>query len=425
MAELAQVLLEHARSIGLDVEQEAKERSDEPIALEEKVIQMAIMGKPNVGKSTLLNAIVRSERVITGPVPGLTRDAIHLDWTHNNRLFRLVDTAGLTRITPVCKANSAEASQLLQEDKKNVVRIEKNIQPRLSDSRLTAQISLPGTEDTDPLYDPAQFSYQISELALNDALNSLRFAQVVLLVIEGRHGRFSKIDLQLAQKCLREGRALVVCANKRDLVLDAGVSPLQYEQGVVLHCRQYMKEFGEVRVVSCSALNKEGVDRVLDVVTQVHDSWSKRVSTWVLNRWLKDRLVSASPPREGGKAIIIKFITQVKTRPPTFALFCNAQELPESYERFMRSHIQSDFKLEGVPIRFVVRKTVGNPVKMKLLQKGHSRRGVGHKETRGVGPNRDKKNIMGKRKSVVERDMRRRRDTRRKKKKTYTSKTYY
>lgn len=344
MAELARHLLEIAQERKLDTLLDAEERFESaPKTIEEKTIQLAIMGKPNVGKSTLLNAIVGNERVITGPTPGLTRDAIHVDWTFKGRTFKLVDTAGLTRITPVTKINSSESSQLLQEDKRNMQRIQNNSEPKLHETKLSKQIDLPGISETDPVDDPSQYSYQISELALTDALNSLRFAQVVLLVIEGKHGKFNKIDLQIAQKCLVEGRSLVVCANKRDIVMSAGVTAKLYEEGVVLHCRQYLKEFGEVRVVSCSATEADGIDGVLQAVLETHDSWSRRISTWVLNRWIKDALVSTNPPRAAGKEVTIKYMTQVKTRPPTFAVFCNMEELPGFFERHLRYFTQFIF----------------------------------------------------------------------------------
>ena len=337
MAELAQHLLEIAQEHKLDTLKGSEEADASlPKSLEEKTIQLAIMGKPNVGKSTLLNAIVGNERVITGPTPGLTRDAIHVDWNFKGRTFKLVDTAGLTRITPVTKINSSESSQLLQEDKRNMQRIQNDIEPKLHETKLSKQIDLPGVKETDPMNDPSQYSYQISELALTDALNSLRFAQVVLLVIEGKHGKFNKIDLQIAQKCLVEGRAFVVCANKRDIVMSAGVTAKLYEEGVILHCRQYLKEFGEVRVVSCSATEADGIEGVLQAVLETHDSWSRRISTWVLNRWIKDALLSSNPPRAAGKEVTIKYMTQVKTRPPTFAVFCNMEELPGFFERHLR-----------------------------------------------------------------------------------------
>lgn len=155
-----------------------------PISVEERVIQLAIMGKPNVGKSTLMNAICREDRVITGPTPGLTRDSVSVEWTFRDRKFRLVDTAGLTRITP-------HKQRLTADDKKNVTRIE---------SMLKDTVVLPGIQRMDPESDPSQFSCQVSEFSLVSALNALRFSQVVILMIQGDQGKFSKIDLQLAEK---------------------------------------------------------------------------------------------------------------------------------------------------------------------------------------------------------------------------------
>lgn len=262
--------------------------SKEAIKLEERVVQLAIMGRPNVGKSTLLNAFIGEERCITGPTPGLTRDAVHVEWTYNKRLFRLVDTAGLTRIRPDRK--------LLEDsgwEKKNFKMQEKV-------GKYFDKYTLPGIELMNPEEDPSQYSYQISELALVSALNALRFAQVVLLVVESDQGKFSKLDLQLARKCLEEGRALVIAANKTDeVMLKAGISSKQYTDGVRNHCDQFMREFGEVPIVATTAIDNKGTSRLLETVLVTHDAWSKRISTWVLNRWLKDTLVVSPLKRVG------------------------------------------------------------------------------------------------------------------------------
>jgi hypothetical protein len=274
------------------------------------------------------------------------------------------------------------------------------------------QVKLPGIELMDPEADPSQFSYQVSEMALLSALNALRFAQVVLLVVDGRDGRFSHVELQLARKCLDEGRALVIAGNKKDLVLERGVSGNAYEEGIRQHCEELMREFGDVPVVSCAAVSGNGTRRLLDIVVATHDAWSKRVPTWVLNRWIKETMVTASPPRTAGRPFKLKYATQIKTRPPTFALFCNASELPGFLERFLRSRMQKDFGLQGVPIRFEVRKTTGAPVDQALLKQGkHTRRGVGHGEGRGVGPSHIDQPIQLKR-AKVQQNVRRRRDTR-------------
>jgi GTP-binding protein len=258
--------------------------------------------------------------------------------------------------------------------------------------------------------DPSQFSYQVSEFALVSALNSLRFAQVVLLVVEGSTGKFSKLDLQLARKCLEEGRGLVIAANKKDLVSANGVSNKQYEDGVRKHCDSFMREFGDIPVIAVSGLENSGVNRILSSVLSVHDAYSKRIDTWVLNKWLKDLMVSQSAPRIGGKNVTIKYMTQVKSRPPTFALFTNIPELPGSYERFIRSRLQHDLSLQGVPIRFSIRKTTGRDVdKARLSQGMKTRRGVGHGESRPVGPKREEESDLRRRRKVQ--DTRRRRDT--------------
>jgi len=321
-----------------------------PITLQERVIQMAIMGKPNVGKSTLLNAICREERVIVGPTAGLTRDSIAVEWAFRGRRFRLVDTAGLTRILP-------HKQRLSADDKKNVSRIE---------AMLKDTVALPGVRGLSRDADPSQFSCQVSEAALVSALHSLRFSQVVLLVIEGDQGKFSKIDLQLAEKCKREGRAMVIVANKADVVAEkGGVSATDYAKGVRKHTDHYMKEFGHIPIVTTCALRSQGIGRLLTTVIRTHDAWSARISTWVLNRWLADLMVAAHAPRVSGKIVKIKYMTQIKSRPPVFALFCNVDSLPSFFERFLRFKLQSEFRLEGIHVRFAVRRTETRAVNRK------------------------------------------------------------
>jgi GTP-binding protein len=276
--------------------------------------------------------------------------------------------------------------------------------------------------------DPSQFSEQISELALLSALNALQFAQVVLVVVESSQGKFSKIDLQLARKCLEEGRAVVIAANKSDLLFKnynnissssnsknnenedekRSISAKEFEENVKSHAEDFFKEFGDVPVVSCSGLRKKNIPRILDTVLKTHDAWSRRIDTWLLNAWLKDLMVTSPAPRVGKKSINIKYITQVKTRPPSFAIFTNVVKLPLFFERFLRFKIQSNFNLCGIPIRFVIRKTKGKEVKKNLLNLGkQARRGVGRGEGRGVGKKRKMSNF--KRKVKISQDLRRRR----------------
>jgi predicted GTPase len=397
------------------------------IPLADRIIQLAIMGRPNVGKSTLLNAFIQEERAITGPMAGLTRDAIHAEWSHNERLFRLVDTAGLTRL----RTNK----QLLEgvKEKRRTAEVEKTgmlLSAAESDSAAVAAaasggsaaarnyvdsaVKLPGRDLANPELDPSQYSYQISEFSLISALNALRFAQVVLIVVEGTQGRFSKVDLQLARKCLEEGRGLVIAANKADIMERGGVNATKYEDGVKEHIAEFMREFGEVPIVVSSGTKQQGVDRILNTVIKVHDAWSRRIDTGSLNNWMRDLMVTQPPPRVDGKALNLKYMTQVKARPPTFALFTNMKEIPIFFERFLKSNIQKSFGLEGVPVRFVIRKTSGldvhrskgavgaggAPVKARSAKSPLGVGGwkkMGSKNNTGkkglVGPNRDRKRM--------------------------------
>eukprot|EP01040_Poterioochromonas_malhamensis_P008840 gene8840-9575_t len=370
--------------------------------LKNKTIQVAIMGRPNVGKSTLLNAIIGENRVIAGPLPGLTRDSIEVEWTYQDRQFRLVDTAGLTRIHT--------NKQLLSDIK---VKAHQSVSNVLKQSVKEARVRLPGKEMIEHIDDvPSQFSEQISEYALMSAFHALRFAQVVILVVESLQGKFLKLDLQLAQKCLEEGRCVMIVANKADLVLSRGISLNLYENQVEQHVSEAIRELGKVPIIACSAINNIGIDKILTTVIDLHDTYSKRIPTWILNRWMKELMVTAPTARLGTKAVRIKYITQVKVRPPSFLLFSNVVNLPPFVEKFFKTRLQSEFALAGIPLRLEVKKTKGNPVKMHLLKQGkHTRRGTGLGESRGkVGKDRKLHRQIQQRREKV--DERRRRDTR-------------
>eukprot|EP00605_Chrysophyceae_sp_TOSAG23-4_P000222 GSChrysophyteH1.ASY1.ANO1.259.1 assembled CDS len=355
LADLATMLVLEAR---------ARDCAEEEVP--ERTIQMALMGRPNVGKSTLLNAIVGSDRVIAGPVAGLTRDAVPVGWKYKGRQFILVDTAGLTRTRTV---------------------------PAFLDH-----------------------SYLINELSLLSALNALKYAQVVCIVVDAEQQNFSKVDLSLARLCLTEGRGLVILANKLDLMDRVGMSATAFAASVKEHADEFLREFGDIPVIPTSGLQGRGVDRAMKEIIRTHDSWSRRIDTWVLNQWIKDTMTSAPRPRAGDKDVNIKYMTQVTSRPPEFLLSANVAELPRHFERFLRAKIQHDFSLRGVPVRFIVRKSKGNPVKKELLKHNlTNRRHKGHAEGRGVGPRKRKVNIAVKRHVVGDaRDLRRRRDTRQK-----------
>eukprot|EP01039_Chlorochromonas_danica_P008777 gene8777-9679_t len=396
LTDLASRMFEHGAKYGYDdtgkyvglssEEKKPDHLSEEGVpVIEEKAseIQLAVMGRPNVGKSTLINAMIGEERVIAGALPGLTRDSITVEWSFEGRGFKLVDTAGLTRISTNKKLLEGVQEKKLRPIHEVIGKLAKN-----------ESITLPGIQQVNTEEDPSQFSAQISEYALLSALNALKYAQVVMLVVEAHQGKFLKIDLQLARRCLEEGRALFIVANKVDLLRARGISVTEYEKQVKDHANEYLREFGDIPVIATAGIEGQGLKRVLRTAMRVHDSWDRRISTWLLNNWMKDALVAMPLARAGNKVVKVKYMVQTKNRPPTFTLFSNAKELPGSYERFLRSRLQDDFHFEGVPIRFNVKKSVGKAVNLSLLRQGkHSRRGTGRGDV-FVGPNRDKKRLM-------------------------------
>jgi GTPase len=193
MSDLRELLYSIATSRGnIQLESEEKTRHSKSIGVDERTIQIAIMGQPNVGKSSILNAIVGDERVITGPIAGLTRDSIPVTWSYNDRKFCLVDTAGLTRIRTsevlLNKSVEEKAIERLRDSTGKLIKVK------------IPKLKYPGAEYMDPEADPSQFSSQVSELALMSSLEAMKYAQIVLLVVEGSQGQFSKIDLQLAER---------------------------------------------------------------------------------------------------------------------------------------------------------------------------------------------------------------------------------
>lgn len=273
--------------------------TDEP-ADEEIPLRIAIVGRPNVGKSTLMNAILGEERSMTGPEAGITRDAIAAKWTYKNRLFRLVDTAGMRKKAKVVN--------------------------------------------------------KIERMSVDDSLRAIRLAQVVVLVLDG-NAIFDKQDLQIADHVIKEGRALIVALNKWDSVKnkDEAREALQYKLDTSL------AQIGDVPTVTLSALKGRGIERLLDTVLDTYALWDSRVQTGKLNRWLA-AIESKNPaPLVGGRSNRLRYITQIKSRPPTFALWCaRPKELPDTYKRYIINNIRKDFGLPGLPVRLLVR-TSKNP----------------------------------------------------------------
>jgi GTP-binding protein len=259
-------------------------------------IRVAIVGRPNAGKSTLVNAFLGEERMITGPEPGLTRDSVPSDIEWSGRKVRLFDTAGLRR-----KAKITETAE---------------------------------------------------KLSASDAIRAIRFAEVVVLLIDAERP-LEHQDLTIGDLVTEEGRALVIAINKWDLVEDK--QKMLKELRETLGYR--LAQVAGVALVPLSALSGRGIERLSTAVLEAYDLWNKRVSTPDLNRWLQEALGRHSPPAVSGRRIKLRYITQPSTRPPTFVAFCSRpQDLPQSYIRYLTNSLREAFKLPGVPLRLNLRK---------------------------------------------------------------------
>ncbi|MAE44327.1 MAG: ribosome biogenesis GTPase Der [Magnetovibrio sp.] len=269
---------------------------EEEASQEQRPLQLAIVGRPNVGKSTLANRLLGEERLLTGPEAGITRDAIPISWTFQGRTIRLVDTAGLRR--------------------------------------------------------KSKIGEKLEGLSASDALRAIRFAQVVVLVVDGEAG-MDKQDLSIARLVADEGRGLILAINKWDLVKDreAALRRLRDRLGISL------SQARGVPLLTLSALTGGGVDKLLPKVLAVFEIWSRRVATGELNRWLAEVGERHPPPVSKGRRVRLRYITQAKSRPPTFILFASRPEgLPDSYLRYMTNELREAFDLPGVPIRLHPRK---------------------------------------------------------------------
>lgn len=274
-----------------------------------KPLHLAIAGRPNAGKSTLVNALLGEERMLTGPEPGLTRDAIPSQWIYQGRAIRLVDTAGMRK-----KAN-------VHED--------------------------------------------IEQMMVHETLRAIRLAHVVVLVVDAEQPLEGQ-DLAIAQHVADEGRALVVAVNKWDKVKsrEAMLAALRKR------LNSSLAQLPDVPCVPIAAIQREGLDKLMKAVFAVYDNWNKRVSTGKLNRWLETLLDHHSPPIVSGRRIKIRYVTQVKARPPTFTLFVNKPvDLPIDYVRFLTNGIREQFQISGVPIRWQLKKGSENPFARKEKKK--------------------------------------------------------
>jgi GTPase len=256
-----------------------------------KPLRVAVVGRPNAGKSTLINRILGEERLLVGPEAGITRDSIGLEFEWRGRPIKLFDTAGLRKRARV-------------EDK-------------------------------------------LEKLAAADALRSVRFAEVVVLLVDATIP-FEKQDLSIADLAVKEGRALVIALSKWDVIEDRGARLSRLREDA----RRLLPQVRGAPVIAVAGATGEGVDRLMAAIVQVHEVWNKRIATGKLNRWLAATLAETPPPAVSGRRIKIRYMTQPKARPPHFVLFGNQlDDLPTSYERFVANGLREAFELPGVPIR--------------------------------------------------------------------------
>eukprot|EP00934_Nitzschia_sp_Nitz4_P005702 Nitzschia sp. Nitz4//scaffold40_size135432//56682//58475//NITZ4_003242-RA/size135432-processed-gene-0.18-mRNA-1//1//CDS//3329551213//5692//frame0 len=298
MADIA-ILIEQLKALKFP-EKEDDGDSDEDA---EKPLQMAVLGRQNVGKSTLVNTLLKSNRVIAGSTPGLTRDAIAVEWEWDGIPIQLVDTAGIRKMTK-----------------------------RMDDS--------------------------IEDMSVADALRAMKVAEVAVLVLDAEELFLHRQEVAICNAIMEEGRALVIAANKMDLLeMSAEYTPADFAKGVHSQLEERIPILRGTPVVPMSCLSNKGVDKLLPIVLDAKERWCRTIPTSTLNKWLKEVMNLTRPPSVNGLPVKLKYIIQTKGRPPTFIIFANVDELPEAYIRYITRHFQDSFEMHGIPIRIVVKKS--------------------------------------------------------------------
>jgi GTP-binding protein len=286
MAELYAAIVAHQASEAADKTPDVKEA---------RPIHLAIIGRPNAGKSTLVNALIGEDRLLVGPEAGITRDSIAIDWTWKGKRYRLIDTAGMRR--------------------------------------------------------KAKVQANLEKLSVSDTLHAIRFADVCVLMMDAGEA-FEKQDLSIGDLVIREGRALVFALAKWDKVAD----PRAHFEEMKLVAKESLPQARGAPIVTLAALSGVGLDRLMKAVEEAHEDWTARIKTKDLNNWLYATIARHPPPAVRGKRIKPRYIAQIKARPPTFVLISSrAEDMPESYKRYLTNELREAFDLHAAPVRLIVK----------------------------------------------------------------------